>query len=80
MENEIPKIGSTGKFPQGKLNKDDEGELALRIGHDMVKELVIIEFGKNVSWLALDPATALQLSKTIAEKAVMVLKKPKIIK
>lgn len=30
-------LGATGKFPDGKLNKDDEGEIAIGITHSKGK-------------------------------------------
>lgn len=50
-------IGPTGKFPQGKINENDQGELAFAVTHDREKNLVIINFCKDVSWLGLDPNT-----------------------
>lgn len=42
------KLGATGKFPQGKLNARDEGELTIAVG---IKDgVVMIDFGKPVKW------------------------------
>jgi hypothetical protein len=53
------RLGATGKFPYGKLNPDDEGELKMAIGID--NGAVRIDFGKQIKWLALPPAEATQL-------------------
>jgi len=45
------KIGATGQFPKGKLNKNDEGEL--QIGMIITNNVIEIHFGKPVSWLGL---------------------------
>lgn len=55
-------LGSTGKFPNGKLNENDEGELAAAIsvvkGENGIKK-VVINFGdKKINWLALMPEQA----------------------
>jgi hypothetical protein len=43
------------KYPDGKIHKTDEGELKLAIG---VKEgRVIIDFGKDLSWVGFDKQT-----------------------
>ena len=63
----MKKPGPTGKYPQGKLNKDDQGELA--IGIATYNRNVIINFGKEVSWLALPPEQAIEFAQTIIEKA-----------
>lgn len=62
------KLGATGQFPQGKLNKDDEGELKIAVGVDLKKRVVIIQFGKKVSWIGLDPRTAKALADSILAK------------
>ena len=53
-------LGPTGKFPKGKLNEDDEGELAFSV---FVKaENVIINFNTPVHWIAMLPAQAEELA------------------
>ncbi|MBY0562465.1 hypothetical protein [Hyphomicrobium sp.] len=47
------------QYPRGKLNADDEGALAFRIG--VSDKTIIIDFGKPVTWIGLDKATALAL-------------------
>ena len=50
------KLGSTGAFPDGKISKDDEGEL--RMAATRQGNLVHIDFGERISWFALDPNQA----------------------
>jgi len=59
--------GPTGKFPQGPLNEEDKGELALAVGTESGK--VAIHFGTPVVWLALDPEQAILLGNTIISHA-----------
>lgn len=61
------KIGPTGKFPNGKLNDDDEGEIAFRVGSE--NGLVVIDFGKPVHWLGFPPGTALDLANLLIQHA-----------
>ena len=61
------KIGPTGDWPRGKLNKDDEGGLAIAICTE--KDVVKIMFGKNVSWIGLPKEMALAFAKLIVERA-----------
>lgn len=49
--------GPTGRFPKGKIHPTDEGELALRIGHSQQGK-VVVDFGKAVVWIGLDPDDA----------------------
>lgn len=62
-----PVLGATGQFPDGKMSPDDEGELALAVAHD--QDVVHIRFGKEVAWLGLDRATALNFAKLIEHHA-----------
>jgi hypothetical protein len=54
------KIGATGRFPEGKITPEDEGELQLAIGASGSN--VEIHFGTPVSWLAFPPSTARSLA------------------
>jgi len=63
------KIGPTGKFPEGKLNEDDQGELAFHIGHHKQKNIVFIDFNHPVHWFAMSPTTAMQLAKHLIDHA-----------
>jgi hypothetical protein len=62
------KLGATGRFPAGSLGPNDEGELQFAISRDS-NGLVHINFGKDVSWLALEPETAIELAKTLLKCA-----------
>lgn len=48
-KSDIP--GATGKFPRGKINEDDEGELQIVIGINEEHKTIMIDFGKPVSWI-----------------------------
>jgi len=61
------KLGKTNKFPQGKLTKDDEGELKLAVIKHENK--VIVNFGTPVTWLGLDKATAIEFAEAILKYA-----------
>jgi len=61
------KLGATGDYPLGKLSDDDEG--GLRVGLTIMDNKMVIAFGKSVSWVALDKATALELADTIKRRA-----------
>jgi len=64
---DIPKLGATGQFPDGKLNEDDEGQLQLAVAAKDGN--VIIAFGKSVSWMAMPPEDAKRLAEAIAKRA-----------
>ncbi len=61
------KLGATGNFPEGKLTKDDQGELAIGLSVDQGK--LVINFGKPVHWLAFGPQKAIEFANAIIEAA-----------
>lgn len=65
------KLGPTGRFPKGKINKDDEGELQLAVFSKNGR--VFIEFGCAVKWLGMDPNGAIAIGKALIEKAKSLL-------
>lgn len=62
-------LGATGKFPMGHLNYSDEGELRFGVAADKRNGKILVEFGKPVAWIALDPHLARELARTLMEKA-----------
>jgi hypothetical protein len=60
-------FGPTGKYPKGKLDEDDRGELRFAIMRD--GDLVRVEFGSDVSWLGLPPETAVDFAKALLDAA-----------
>lgn len=59
-------LGSTGTFPQGKLAPDDEGGLRMAVGEKDGK--IVIDFGKQVSWIGLSPKDARDLARLLLDK------------
>jgi hypothetical protein len=53
MCDDTDRPGPTGHFPQGKLRPDDEGEIKVAILADVKHQIVILEFGKPVAYLAI---------------------------
>jgi hypothetical protein len=61
-----PKIrgtGPTGRFPDGALSPDDEGELRIAVLAD--DGVVKVAFGKKVSWIGMPPDVAEALADSI---------------
>ena len=56
-------LGPTGEFPEGQLNPEDEGEIRIAITHD--KGVVVLAFGKPISWIGLPPQIAKELGAKI---------------
>lgn len=61
-------LGGTGRFPDGKMHPGDQGELRFAVAKDS-RGNVHIDFGKDVSWLALPPESAIQLGKLLLTHA-----------
>jgi len=55
------------QYPRGKLKDDDEGVLPIRIGER--DGTVIIDFGKEVSWIGMSKPEAIEFAKTIMKRA-----------
>ena len=60
-------LGATGQFPQGKLNEDDEGEIAIGIARDGNK--VLLNFGQPVAWIGFDADQAIQIATDLVKRA-----------
>lgn len=56
-------------FPDGPLNRTDEGELAFAVAADPKNRVVLIHFGKPVTWCGMAKKQALELSNLLREKA-----------
>jgi len=63
------KLGATGRFPEGKADEHDEGELQLALAADFQQAIVRIVFGKQISWLGLPSSKAREFARLIIEKA-----------
>lgn len=62
------RLGATGTYPEGKVNKQDEGGIRFAIGRDQQGN-VVIDFGKDVSWIAMQPEQAMELGRRIMAQA-----------
>lgn len=56
-----------GEYPDGKLSPDDEGGLAMGVGH--VAGRVKVQFPKPVAWIALRPEEAVALAQLLIDHA-----------
>lgn len=63
------KPGPTGEFPDGKLNEDDDGGLIIKMQVSKENQVLMIEFGTNVTWIGLTKKDALNFAWNILSKA-----------
>jgi hypothetical protein len=64
-----PWPGSLGTYSQGKIDRDDKGDLLLAVLPDKKRGLVRIDFGTELSWLALDGDAAKKFAHGILRAA-----------
>lgn len=55
------------KYPNGKINDTDQGELRIAIYKE--KGEIILNFGKDLSWIGFGKVEALALAKLLIQKA-----------
>jgi len=60
-------LGATGEFPDGKLNKNDEGEIRFAVVLDDNK--VCLDFGKPTAWVGMLPEQAKELGRMLISYA-----------
>lgn len=65
----MPKFGATGKFPFGRIDASDDGELQMGIAADHQSGIVRVEFGTPTAWLGLPSGVAREFAKMLISKA-----------
>jgi hypothetical protein len=63
------RLGATGRYPEGKLGEHDEGEIAFAVAADPKNKKVLIDFGKPVAFLGMNPEQAVALGEMLIAKA-----------
>ena len=56
-------------WPSGRLSGDDDGQIAFSIGADESQKNVIIDFGKDVRWVAMPPEQAVLVAQMLIKHA-----------
>ena len=69
MRRHHEKLGATGRFPQGKLCNEDEGEIKIGITCDISTATVMIAFGKPVEMIGFTADQAVDLANLILARA-----------
>lgn len=73
----INKFGATGLFPKGKIDRLDEGEIRFGIAADHKNNVILINFGKPVTWLGLTADEAIEISNSLRDKGLEIKTKSK---
>lgn len=61
------RLGPTGKFPDGKLNPTDRGEIAIAVGAEQGN--VVLNFGVPTIWIGLPPTQAREVAAMMVKHA-----------
>lgn len=56
-----------GEYPNGRLNKDDAGAVAVAIGHQ--NGAVTMQFPHNLNWIGFTPDQAVDIAQTLLTHA-----------
>lgn len=56
-----------GEYPNGRLNPQDQGAVAVAIGHE--NGAVTMQFPKNLNWIGFTPEQAIDIAQTLVEHA-----------
>jgi len=64
-----PKLGQTGKFPDGSLCDGDEGEATFAVYVDTRLSVVSIDFGTPITWLGLTVEDAKKMAEVLGKAA-----------
>jgi hypothetical protein len=67
IEKIMPEFGPTGAYPRGKLAPGDEGEIRAALSRE--GDTVRIDFGKDLSWLAMSRNEAKVFAAQLMEMA-----------
>lgn len=73
-------LGATGEFPYGRIDAHDEGELRAAVHGDVEREIVVMNFGKSVSFVAMTPVQAVEIAEVLIKMARKVTSAPLVVK
>ena len=68
MSEEAGEYKTQRQYPHGKIAPDDEGEFEMRAAVDPMNEVIRIDFGKPIHWIALDFGAACGLHDLLERK------------
>lgn len=64
------------QWPNGRLSKDDDGEIAFLVKADEDLQLVTIDFGKQVTSISGSPEQIVELAQLLIKQARAIAKAP----
>lgn len=64
------------QWSDGRAGPEDDGDLAFAIGPHPDKDLVVLDFGKDVTFVAMPPQQAVELAQMLIKHARALSKEP----
>ena len=66
-------------WSEGRLNAEDQGDLAVAITTDHTKKRIIMDFGKPITWLAMTAEDAVKWGTELIRRAREISDKPLVL-
>lgn len=63
-------------YSEGRIGADDDGDLAMAIGADPARKLVVIDYGKLIQWVGMPADQAVKMAEMLIAKAREVSDRP----
>jgi hypothetical protein len=63
-------LGTTGRFPRGKIHEADEGEIKIAVAVDRKTQTVLIDFGKPVTFIGFSAEQASEIADLLMNKVM----------
>lgn len=67
LTKDLSKLGATGEFPDGKIQENDEGQI--RVAITQKDGRVVIDFGKQITWIGFTKEEAKGLAELLLKHA-----------
>ena len=63
------KLGPSGKFPAGRVDRTDRGEIGIAVSAIRSHKLVRVDFGTSLTWFAMGPDQARAFAAELTQRA-----------
>lgn len=70
---------SKRSWSDGRAGATDDGDVVFAVGQHPDKELVVVDFGKPVEWVAMPPHQSIELAQSLIKFARAISKSPVVI-
>ena len=70
----LAEVGPTGQFPEGKIDKSDDGEIKIAVGVQDGK--IVMEFGAPIEWIGFTPEQGQEIGMLLIKRSAQARGKP----